>query len=221
MTAAAPSVDLRVEAPPIGAVWALSLVACAFWFAMFSPWTKGEVNFWYTMLAATGVLGSFALTLGRADLGRIYRFEGRYVLMGVAFAAALYAVFFVGRIVSTKLFPFAAGQIENIYATRSQASPAMIATALMGWIGPSEEVFWRGFVQDRLMRRFGDARGFAITTAIYAVVHVWAFNFMLFGAALVCGLFWGFVYLRTRSLWPGLLSHALWDATIFVFLPVT
>lgn len=205
----------------LGSVWALSLLACGFWFAMFSPWTKEAVNFWYTMLIATGVLGSFALSLGRAELARVYRFEPRHIVMGVVFAAALYGVFYVGRIVSTALFPFAAGQIKNIYATRSQASPAMIATALMTWIGPSEEVFWRGFVQDRLMRKYGDLKGFAITTAIYAVVHVWAFNFMLFGAALICGLFWGFIYLRTRTLWPGLISHALWDATIFVFLPVT
>jgi NADPH:quinone reductase-like Zn-dependent oxidoreductase len=67
--------------------------------------------------------------------------------MSVVFAAALYNVFCVGRIVSTALFPFAAGQIENIYATRSQASPAMIATALITWNGPSEEVFWRGGVK--------------------------------------------------------------------------
>ena len=202
-------------------VWALSSVAGAFWFAMFSPWTKDTLNFWATMLIATGVLGASALWLGKDELARVYRFETRHLLMGLLFAAGLYAVFKVGHVVSTSLFPFAAGQIDNIYATRTQASPSTIALALLLWIGPSEEVFWRGFVQDRLMRRYGDVAGFVVTTAIYSLVHIWAFNFMLFGAALICGLFWGLVYMRTRSLWPGLISHAVWDATIFVFLPIT
>ncbi|NDD62630.1 MAG: MFS transporter, partial [Acidobacteria bacterium] len=157
----------------------------AFWFAMFSPWTKDTLNFWATMLIATGVLGASALWLGKDELARVYRFETRHLVMGLLFAAGLYAVFKVGHVVSTSLFPFAAGQIDNIYATRTQASPSTIALALLLWIGPSEEVFWRGFVQDRLMRRYGDVAGFVVTTAIYALVHIRAFNFMLFGAALI------------------------------------
>ena len=39
-------------------------------------------------------------------------------------------------------------------------------------------------------------------------------------AAGLCGLFWGLLYMRTRSVWPGLVSHALWDLVIFVLAPV-
>ncbi len=198
----------------------LCAVAGVFWFLMFSPWTKELVPFWWTMLAATGTLGASALWFGRADLPRVYRFEPRHLLWGLGAAVVLYGVFFVGHRVSTALFPFATGQIDNIYATRSQASPLTIAVALLCWIGPAEEVFWRGFVQDRLVRRMGPRAGFVWTTAVYTLVHVWSFNFMLLGAALVCGLAWGAIYARSRSVWPGLISHALWDATIFVLLPI-
>jgi hypothetical protein len=44
----------------LGSAWAHSLLACGFWFALFSPWTKEAVNFWYRMLIETGMLGSFA-----------------------------------------------------------------------------------------------------------------------------------------------------------------
>jgi len=57
-------------------------------------------------------------------------------------------------------------------------------------------------------------------TLIYTIIHIWAFNLMLLGAALVCGLFWGVMFMRYRSAWPGIISHAIWDVTIFVLLPV-
>ena len=62
---------------------------------------------------------------------------------------------------------------------------------------------------------------FAVTTAIYALVHIWSFNFMLVMAALVAGLVWGFLYRLDPKLLPALiLSHALWDALVFVWMPI-
>ncbi len=87
-------------------------------------------------------------------------------------------------------------------------------------IGPAEEIFWRGFAQRRMQLAFGPAKGFLVTTAVYALVHIWAFNFMLLMAALICGLFWGWMYLHFKSVWPGLISHAVWDLFIFIIIPI-
>jgi len=45
---------------------------------------------------------------------------------------------------------------------------------------------------------------------------------MLIMAALVCGVFWGFMYMifKPRNLVPLLISHALWDVMVFVVLPI-
>jgi membrane protease YdiL (CAAX protease family) len=43
---------------------------------------------------------------------------------------------------------------------------------------------------------------------------------MLFLAALICGLFWGALFKRYRSVWPVLISHALWDVAIFLLFPI-
>jgi membrane protease YdiL (CAAX protease family) len=51
-------------------------------------------------------------------------------------------------------------------------------------------------------------------------VHVWSFNLMLMLAATLCGIFWGLVYLRFGRVWPGLISHALWDCLIFAVIPL-
>jgi membrane protease YdiL (CAAX protease family) len=42
---------------------------------------------------------------------------------------------------------------------------------------------------------------------------------VLLAAAALCGLFWGAMLLRYRSVWPGLISHALWDVAAFVLFP--
>jgi membrane protease YdiL (CAAX protease family) len=58
-------------------------------------------------------------------------------------------------------------------------------------VGPAEEIFWRGFVQERFCGRYGRAVGYLIASLVYAAIHVFGFNFMLFMASLICGLFWG------------------------------
>ena len=93
--------------------------------------------------------------------------------------------------------------------------------ALLTWIGPAEEVFWRGFVQRRFGLSLGGWRAFWLTTAIYALVHIWSLNLMLMLAATLCGLFWGWMYRRYRNVWPGLISHAIWDCLIFVVIPLS
>ncbi len=40
------------------------------------------------------------------------------------------------------------------------------------------------------------------------------------GAAFVCGLFWGPMMWKSRSLRPGMISHAVWDLGIFVLSPM-
>jgi hypothetical protein len=81
--------------------------------------------------------------------------------------------------------------------------------------GPSEEIFWRGFLQRNLMVRYGNLRGWLLATIIYAGVHVWSFNIMLIGAAAVAGAFWGLLYLRWKNLAPVIISHAVWSAFFF------
>jgi membrane protease YdiL (CAAX protease family) len=87
--------------------------------------------------------------------------------------------------------------------------------------GPCEELYWRGFLQDGLMERFGGCRGWFISTAIYAGVHIWSFNFMLIGAAAVAGAFWGAMYWRIGNLSSVIISHSLWSAFIFAVIPLS
>ena len=196
------------------------LAANVFWFILFAPATAHLLNFWAGMSAASGILAFTALLARRQSPPRDFEFKTPHILIGVGSALLLYGVFFVGHALSARLLPFAQGQVMQIYAMKTQMPPALIALLLLFWIGPAEEIFWRGFVQERLSRGLGPQHGYMLATLLYALVHAYAMNFMLLMAALICAAFWGYVYKKQGSLWPVIISHALWDVLIFVVVPI-
>ena len=208
---------------PIARLLTPIVVAVGLWFYMFSPWTAGLTNFWYTMTASALILILMAWSLGRDSQFSIFNFQFsiRQLLLGIALAAALWGVFWVGDKLSSLMFGFARGQVDSIYGMTTGIQPWIIALLLLFIIGPAEELFWRGFVQQQLSSHWGENWGFVVTTAIYTLIHLWSFNFMLIMAALVCGIVWGGLY-RLQPKWlPALVvSHAVWDACVFVAFPI-
>ena len=196
------------------------LAAHIFWFILFNPQTSHLLNFWIGMTMASGILALTAIGAQRKTQQKHWDFKPAHILTGFLSAVLLYAIFFIGHTLSVQLFPFAQAQILQIYTTKSQMSPTIISLLLLFWIGPAEEIFWRGFLQERLMKIFGSNKGWLIATFLYAAIHFYAMNFMLFMAALICGAFWGYLYKRQGSLWPVIISHALWDITIFIVFPI-
>lgn len=62
-------------------------------------------------------------------------------------------------------------------------------------------------------------RGLVLSVLAYGLVHLGSGSVTLVGAALVCGLFWGCLYQRFKSIWLNILSHALWDRAVFLVWP--
>lgn len=197
------------------ALYTLPLVV-VLWFVIFR-WAP--LNFWVMMGTSVGFLGILSLILQRSPI-LSEKPTVNDILLGVGSAVALYAFFWIGNALSRAILPFAGGQITNVYGLRSQLSPAVIALVLLFVIGPGEELFWHGFIQDSFMAKFGRNKGYWLTVAIYAGVHVISGNFMLVMAALVAGLFWGWMYLKTGRLTPALISHALWDVAVMALFPI-
>jgi membrane protease YdiL (CAAX protease family) len=192
------------------------LLAAALWFITFAlEWT----SFWIKISLSAALLAVISLIL-RPPRREDFRFTGRAVLLGLLSAAGLYFIFWAGKTVSTALLDFAGQQIGGIYR-KGTGTPMLTIALLLFWVtGPSEEIFWRGYLQRSLMERFGRWPGWAAATAIYAGVHIWSFNFMLVGAAAVAGAFWGVMYARLGSLAPVIVSHSVWSTVIFAVFPI-
>ena len=111
--------------------------------------------------------------------------------------------------------------IAGVYAFRQDVPAARVGWLLLLWIGPGEDLFWRGYLQEQWMQRWGRWPGWLAATALYAGVHVLTGNVTLLLAAAVCGTYWGWLYLWRRSLGSNMVSHAVWDVTVFLLLPFT
>lgn len=195
----------------------ISLIAAAIlWYVMF---VIKPINFWVEMSISILILVIAALLSGYG-LPQPKKVEFRHVIIGITSALVLYFVFYVGNIISGYLFPFKDAQILSVYSNRSQGNLVWIGLLLLFIIGPGEEIFWRGFIQTTFSKRYGENKGYLIAALLYAGVHIATGNFMLIIAALVCGLYWGWLYKKEKSLVPIIISHALWDLTIFVLFPV-
>jgi len=204
-------------------VAAAGALAAVLFIALFRFRRLGPLDFW-TWLAMNITLVvalSFASDRGygrrlKEDIGTGFL---RKVGIGVVSAMALYAVFAAGRAAALELFPFAAADIGNVYALRSGVPLLRVVLLIVFLIGPGEELFWRGFFQENAGAGTGGRAGFILTSLLYTSVHLASGNIMLILAAAVCGVFWGWLYLRFRSPLLNVVSHTVWDLLVFVILP--
>ena len=198
-----------------------SLVLSAMlWTVMFSPWTAPYVSFWWMMAGAALVLSLLATSF-RPRWWKETRWNVLNVCLGIGIAVGLWGIFWLGDKVSSWLFDFSRPQVDLIYGMNSGYSPWMLSFLLLVLIGPAEEVFWRGYVQHTFSQRLNANAGFALSTMLYALVHAPSCNFMLLMAALVAGVVWGGLYrFFPERLSALVVSHALWDAAVFVWFPI-
>jgi len=184
----------------------------------------GPFDFWAWLSLNIVILAALGFILDNGYLRRLREDLRtnllRKVAIGIASAAALYAVFAVGRAAALRLFPFAPAGIGNVYALRSGVPILRLVLLISLVIGPGEELFWRGFFQEHASTATGRAYGFILAALLYTSVHLASGNVMLVLAAGVCSVCWGWLYLRFRSPVLNAISHTLWDLLVFVLFPL-
>ena len=174
-------------------------------------------RFWQRMTLTGLSLGSLALLTSRS--ARRTRIGPGEVVLGLASAASLYATFRVGDTFARRFVPGGDAQIRDIYTLRTLRPRPEIAARLATIIGPAEELFWRGLVQEALMDRVGRWRGSALAAMAYGGVHIVTGNFTLFGAAGIAGAHWCLLYAAGVPLGALVVSHVTWDVWIFLVQP--
>ena len=194
-------------------IWGAVALASVCWAITFG-WSGG--NFWVKIGLSVVVVSLYSLLWQRPNISVHFR----SFLLGLFSALILYLIFLFGNKLAPIILPGAKTQVGGIYSLGTGANKVFIFLLLFFITGPGEEIFWRGFFQDRLMERWGNVTGYLMTTALYAGVHVFSWNLMLILAALVAGAFWGFLYFWKRDLLAQIVSHSFWSAVIFAVVPV-
>lgn len=75
----------------------------------------------------------------------------------------------------------------------------------------TEELAFRGIIQSRLERVVGVREALVLQAALFSVTHLLP---MIFISHFLMGLTFGYLRLRTRSLYPGMALHAAWNALV-------
>jgi membrane protease YdiL (CAAX protease family) len=100
----------------------------------------------------------------------------------------------------------AGSPLEFIYAILVAAVGASV----------SEEFVFRGILQNSLSAKVGAWKGLVLATIVFGLLHtLWRFP-----GAFMLGLFLGFIYQRTGSLIPGLVSHFIINASSVILFNV-
>jgi membrane protease YdiL (CAAX protease family) len=184
----------------------------------FAATFRGPRDRFWSRMTATGLgLGTLAIaanpSLLRTRIGR------RDIAMGLGSAAVLYGTFKLGDRFARRFVPGGDRQIRQIYGLRELRPRDETALRLVAVIGPAEELFWRGLVQEALMRRYGRWRGAALAAIVYSSVHVTTGNFTLMGAAGVAGAHWCALYAAGVPMGALIVSHSAWDVWVFLVQP--
>ena len=125
------------------------IISILLWFVIF---VIKPFNFWIEMALSILLLVAIAL-LAERNLISFRNIKLRHILIGIISAIILYFVFYAGNIISGYLFPFKDAQIASVYSNRAQGNSLLIGTLLLFVIGPGEEIYWRGFIQNNLTKK--------------------------------------------------------------------
>ena len=184
----------------------------------FAATFRGPRDRFWSRMTATGLgLGTLAIAANQSLLRT--RIGRRDIAMGLGSAAVLYGTFKLGDRFARRFVPGGDRQIRQIYGLRELRPRDETALRLVAVIGPAEELFWRGLVQEALMRRYGRWRGAALAAIVYSSVHVTTGNFTLMGAAGVAGAHWCALYAAGVPMGALIVSHSAWDVWVFLVQP--
>ncbi|MED4203417.1 CPBP family intramembrane glutamic endopeptidase [Neobacillus mesonae] len=171
--------------------------------------------FWYIFTGSILVLIVYSMFQGDVDDESSFI---QYIFLGVISGMILYAIFWLGhQLIELTSFPFDK-EIRKLYKWYAPLYFwQYIALVLVA--APGEELFWRGFLQKRLLKYFKPVGSILIGSFFYASVHIYSGSSLLVFAAFLSGLAWGGLYFWKRSMPLVIVSHIIFDLMLFIILP--
>ncbi|WP_251553820.1 CPBP family intramembrane glutamic endopeptidase [Neobacillus muris] len=172
--------------------------------------------FWYIFSGSILILIAYAMYQSEVD-DQLSFF--RYFLYGIVSGLLLFFIFWLGiKMMHTIQLPITK-EIRQLY---KWYAPSIFweYLALILVAAPGEELFWRGFIQKRLLRYIKPVWGILLGSLLYTSVHLYSGSILLMLASFLSGLAWGFLYYWKKSMPLTIVSHIIFDIMIFIILPL-
>ncbi len=136
----------------------------------------------------------------------------------------LYALFFIGLAAIIVVFAAAANAVGLVPRLRlsnglsgQSGSLVVLSLVVVLAIAPvAEEVLFRGVLYQVLRRRFGQRPAIGLSALTFAVVQLGTGSLQLYVAYLFLGVILAVSFEQTRSLYPAIGLHALYNLAIII-----
>ena len=134
---------------------------------------------------------------------------GRLILL--ILVLDIFVVLPIHVVITIFLFPEAEQQeVITMFEDASDTSLALLAFSVTILTPFAEELLFRGFILGMLLKRYSDTQSIVISSLIFAIAHEPIAMLLAFGG----GLLYGWVRVRTGSILPGMIAHAIWNGFI-------
>lgn len=173
--------------------------------------------FWYIFSASVLLLIAYASFQGDVD-DELSFF--RYILLGVISGFILYGLTWLGyKGIEAFHLPFSTS-VNRLYRW---FAPSIFwqYLALVLVAAPGEELFWRGFVQKRLLIHFRPMTSVVLGALLYASTQIYSGQMLLVVVTFLTGLVWGGLYFWKKSMPLVIVSHLIFDIMLFILIPLT
>ena len=136
---------------------------------------------------------------------------GRLILL--ILVLDIFVVLPIHVVVTMLVFPDAEQQeVITMFEDASDTSIALLAFSVAILTPFAEELLFRGFILGMLMKRYENTTAIVISSLIFAIAH----EPIAMGLAFGGGLLYGWVRVRTGSVIPGMMAHAIWNGFITI-----
>ena len=136
---------------------------------------------------------------------------GRLILL--ILVLDIFVVLPIHAVITIFLFPEAEQQeVITMFEDASDTSLALLAFSVAILTPFAEELLFRGFILGMLLKRYSNTQSIVISSLIFAIAHEPIAMILAFGG----GLLYGWVRVRTGSILPGMIAHAIWNGFITV-----
>ena len=134
---------------------------------------------------------------------------GRLILL--ILVLDIFVVLPIHAVITIFLFPEAEQQeVITMFEDASDTSLALLAFSVAILTPFAEELLFRGFILGMLLKRYSDTQSIVISSLIFAIAHEPIAMVLAFGG----GLLYGWLRVRTGSILPGMIAHAIWNGFI-------
>ena len=134
---------------------------------------------------------------------------GRLILL--ILVLDIFVVLPIHAVITIFLFPDAEQQeVITMFEDASDTSLALLAFSVAILTPFAEELLFRGFILGMLLKRYSDTQSIVISSLIFAIAHEPIAMVLAFGG----GLLYGWLRVRTGSILPGMIAHAIWNGFI-------